>query len=866
MASPVEGLPIEGIRSDLEREIQSRNRLVVVAPTGSGKTTQIPQYLLEAAGFSGKQILVLQPRRVAARAVARRVCQERGVSLGREVGYQVRFDDRTSDETRLVFMTEGVFLRRIQTEPNLDRVGVVILDEFHERSLQADVALGLIKAIQQRQRKDLTVIVMSATLDVDPILDYLAPRGGAECPVLSAEGRAFPVTIVYENGRDRRWVTDRAAERVLQIARSTEGGDVLVFMPGMGEINATARRLRELRLGEDFEILPLHGDLPPDQQDRVFQSNERRKVIVATNVAESSITIEGVRYVVDGGLARVARFNAESGLGSLEIEEISQASADQRAGRAGRVGPGICYRLWTESGQLNRLPQTTPEIQRTELSEVVLQLSALGVQEVKGFDWLDRPDPMAVDRAEALLRRMGALHRNQGVTALTDVGRQMLRLPIEPRFARMLIEGDRQGCFDQAALWAALVSGRGLLVRGAKADRSLEAAQEPFREDERSDFFTLTKAFQMVREGGFRMSECRHYGVNRQVALSVDEVHRQLTQLGQRIGLGVTSQKTDDVQIGESVLKCLLAGFSDHLCRRTSRGTLECDLQGGRRGTLARESVVQESEFFVGTEIRTISSSKRGALTLITLASHVEPDWLKEVCPEHVHRNVEHHYDQTQKRVEVLETTRFGDLLVAEEKTKDFDPEASGRCLAEAWANERISLPLFDHRVEQFLLRTALLAHHHPDLKQRALEKDDQIAVIARALKGERLTKEAQRRPLLPEFLKALSQEVREWLEMLYPERWTWVDGSERKLVYHLPRKKTGGEHVEALLNVSITECFRLESHPVLGEGTLPVTLILGVPKGKELARTQDWISFKAREYPSLKNRWKQKYPTVTWP
>lgn len=360
-------LPINAVRETLIAHLTGGNRVIVVAPTGSGKTTQLPQFCLDDGLAEGRKIVVLQPRRVAARAVARRVCQERGVKLGREVGYQVRFDDQTSDSTRLIFMTEGVLLRQFQGQAALDEIGVLILDEFHERSLHSDVIIGLVKALQRSRRPDLKMVVMSATLDVAPLTKYLAGAGGQACPVLEVAGRSYPVSIRYAERQDRRRVSERAAERVMEISRSTSEGDILVFMPGMGEINATIRELNDRRLGRDFVVLPLHGELPLEQQDRVFEAGPTRKVIVATNVAESSITIAGVLFVVDGGLARVARYDATTGLNALEIEEISQASADQRAGRAGRTAPGTCYRLWTESGQLNRLPQSTPEIQRTEL-------------------------------------------------------------------------------------------------------------------------------------------------------------------------------------------------------------------------------------------------------------------------------------------------------------------------------------------------------------------------------------------------------------------------------------------------------------------------------------------------------------------
>jgi ATP-dependent helicase HrpB len=485
-------LPIWQIHSQIVETLRSGNRLVLVAPTGSGKTTQVPQMLLDAgladiphslpATARSRKIVVLQPRRVAARTVAARVAWERGVRLGAEVGYQIRFDDQTSLGTRICYVTEGILLRWLQDDRTLADVGTILFDEFHERNLLSDVALALVKQLQLKQRPDLKLVVMSATLDAEPVAEYLAggldPAGGTPaehaCPVLISEGQSFPVEVHYLDCKDERPISEQAADVVERIVNAGEPGDFLVFMPGMAEINATIGAIRASRLGERVALIPLHGDLPPDEQDLAFQPNPLRKIAVATNVAETSVTIDGIRHVVDGGLARVARYDAERGISTLFVEEISRASAEQRKGRAGRTAPGTCYRLWTESGQLNRPERNTPEIQRSDLAEVVLLLHSLGIKRAAEFDWLDKPDPQAVERAERLLRTLGALtdlrFTNDDLRAaeqpgstgnrispiastdLTSVGRQMLRLPMHPRYSRMLVEAAKHGCVPAAAL------------------------------------------------------------------------------------------------------------------------------------------------------------------------------------------------------------------------------------------------------------------------------------------------------------------------------------------------------------------------------------------------------------------------------
>ena len=573
-------LPIWKIHADILRTLQAGNRLVLVAPTGSGKTTQVPQMLLDAGIAGEKMIVVLQPRRVAARSVAARVAWERGGKPGAEVGYQIRFDDHTSVGTRICFVTEGILLRWLQDDRTLSNIGAVVFDEFHERNLLSDVALALVKRLQQTQRPELVMLVMSATLDAEPVAAYLQP-----CPILISEGQSHPVAVGYLALPDQRAITAQAAEAVERIINSDAPGDILVFMPGRGEINGTLDALRGLRTHERVACIPLHGELEPQEQDRAFAPNALRKIIVATNVAETSITIDGIRHVVDSGVARVARFDAERGIGTLLLEPISRASADQRKGRAGRTAPGTCHRLWTVIGHKSREERNTPEIQRSDLAEAVLLLHSLGIRQAAAFDWLDKPDPQAVERAESLLTMLGALHQAD----LTPVGRQMLRLPMHPRYSRMLIEASQRGCVPDAALCAALVSGRDLLARLDRDDAQTKTAREMFEDSGDSDFITLMRAYDFAKANGFSFERCRSYGINAQVARQVEQTCQQILQVAHqqrlydREAAPASPSKND-----EALRRCLMAGFVDQLAKRRESGKPECDLTGHRHGQCAK--------------------------------------------------------------------------------------------------------------------------------------------------------------------------------------------------------------------------------------------------------------------------------------
>ena len=438
-------LPIYELENHIVAELQSRSRLIIQAPTGSGKSTQVPQILLDRGLLGAGQVVVLQPRRLATRLLATRVASERGVRLGDEVGYQIRFENVTSDRTRIRFVTEGILLRQLIQDPQLSGISAILFDEFHERHLYGDITLARALQLQETSRPDLQLAVMSATLDAGLLEKYLEP-----CTILSSSGRAFPVEIEYlpkPVGGEGYPIWDLAADELERLAPNTVG-DVLVFMPGKYEIGRTIAAIRASRVSDRFVALPLHGELPPAEQDAALARYQKRRAIVSTNVAETSLTIDGIQVVIDSGLARIARFDARRGINTLLVEKISRASADQRAGRAGRTAPGHCLRLWTEREHLDRAAQELPEVKRLDLAEVVLTLKASGVEEIGNFRWLEPPDSRALARAEQLLVDLGALGGAvppDGPTQhLTPLGRRMLAFPVHPRYARMLLAASRR--------------------------------------------------------------------------------------------------------------------------------------------------------------------------------------------------------------------------------------------------------------------------------------------------------------------------------------------------------------------------------------------------------------------------------------
>ena len=856
-------------------------------------------------GASSKKIVVLQPRRVAARTVAARVAWERNTTLGEEVGYQIRFDDQTSLGTRICFVTEGILLRWLQDDRTLADVSIVLFDEFHERNLLSDVALALVKELQKTSRPDLKMVVMSATLDAEPVAQYLD-----DCPILISEGQSFSVEVHYLDHTDERPVSEQAADAVERIVNSSEAGDILVFMPGMGEINSTINALRAACTHERLALIPLHGELPPEDQDRAFAPHSLRKVIVATNVAETSVTIDGIRHVVDSGQARVARYDSERGISTLFIEEISRASAEQRKGRAGRTAPGTCHRLWTESGQLNRPERNTPEIQRSDLAEVVLLLHSLHIRKAAQFDWLDRPDPQAVERAEKLLRLLGALESSEfrvtgsglagaplaktrnselgtrnselgtQTSDLTAIGRQMLRLPMHPRYSRMLVEASRRGCVPAAALCASLVSGRDLLMRLGRDDKHIAEARELFEASQDSDFYTLMRAYQFAKKNSFNAETCRRYGIHAQTARQVEQTNGQILQIaakqrliaspGEEGGSGAEGEKNAEATTRhppseDALLRCVMAAFIDQLCLRRSQGTLECDLTEGRHGTLMRESVVQNAPLFVAATIREVPSRSSENLTLLGLASAVKREWIEEMFPQHLSTRIEHLFDRTHKRVAAVKLIRFRDLVIHHEHQRDVDPASSGRCLAEAHRKGYFELPLLNHEVKQFVARVNLVSAVSPGLEFPVFDEEAIVARLARAFEGLTLAKEAQATPLRDIFLQHLAPEQNGWLDELAPVAIPWSEGKKVKLLYPENARDEDGGPNSPEAQVKLHESFQLKEHPHICEGKLPVRIWLCAPDGKRIEATFNWPAFKANSYPRLRATLQKKYPGFAW-
>jgi ATP-dependent helicase HrpB len=914
-------LPIYEIEPDIVARLHADRRLILSAPTGSGKSTQVPQMLLKHDLLGDGQVVVLQPRRLAARLLAKRVAAELGVKLGDEVGYQIRFENVTSAKTKIRFVTEGVLLRQMIDDPQLRGVSAILFDEFHERHLYGDITLARALDLQEQHRPDLKMVVMSATLNAGELERYLnqcssgresahsstensqsrltsAATNDFRCSVLSSEGRTFPVEVEYlphRVGLNGPPVWELAAEQFARFVNAGGEGDVLVFMPGGFEISQTIEAIRHTREANGFIVLPLHGELQPKDQDAAVARYDRRKVVVATNVAETSITIDGVRLVIDSGLARIARYDANRGINTLLIEKISQANADQRTGRAGRTAPGTCIRLWSRAEHDERAPHEMPEIRRLDLSEVVLTLKAAGVDDLRQFRWLEKPDEISLTHAEELLEDLGALKMGSagvprpesGVAPdsrhtnilpggksversfrrdaendtpeacathlqITSVGRKMLAFPLHPRYARMLLAAQEYHCVYQACLVAALTQGRDLLLRNVGRDTE-SAREDLLGEKASSDFWILMRAWSYAFNNQFRLDACRKLGLHAVTAKQVGPLFDQFLRIAKDEGLDTRPNEVKD----ENLQKCILIGFSDRVARRLDQGTLRCELVHHRRGVLARESKVQHSPLFVAAEIREVETRDKEVNTILSLATAIETDWLKELFPDDIKSDVHVQFDAREKRVLAAELLCFRDLALAAKRIDPPPAEAAARLLAEEILAGRLLLPNWDHHVEQWLARLDLLCRHCADLQLPAITEDDKQHIIAELCHGAVSYKDIKEREVKPVVMSWLSAAQRELLDKHAPERLTLSNGRTPKVNYEAGKSP--------FISLRIQELYDVNQTPKIALGRVPVTVHILTPGMKPIQVTQDLANFWREHYPKIKSELARKYPKHLW-
>lgn len=818
-------LPIDDHLDAAVKALAAHRRLVLTAEPGAGKTTRLPPALVDGGLCGDGTVLVLQPRRVAARMAATRIAAERGDEVGGFAGYTVRFDRRVSRRTRVHVVTEGILTKLATDDPSLEGIAAVVLDEFHERSVHADVALALVRTIQKELRPDLHLVVMSATLDAEPIARWLDAA-----PTLHVPGRTYPINITWLDVPDDRPLPVKAAAAVRR-ALATGPGDVLVFLPGVGEIQRTGEALAGLASEQGLAVLPLHGELRPEEQDAALGPSDRRKVILATNVAETSLTVPGVTTVIDAGLAKISAFDADTGLDRLELKRISKASATQRAGRAGRLGPGRAFRLWTKNEEAAMPPFEVPEIRRVDMAPVALDLHAFGEHDVAGFPWFESPGAAVVDAAESVLRLLGAV--DPTTRRLTPLGERLTRFPAHPRVARLLVEGHARGAVEETALAAALLSERDFVRRGT---RDLPAG--PCDVSMRVDLMRGDVAGEIDRQA------------LRTVRRVAEHYARTLRDL-----LGAPPASTEDSET--AVRRAFLAAFPDRVARRREPGKPDALMVGGRGVALAPESVVREAECFV---VLDADLGARGlhAKAVVRLASAVERSWLDDVPGHPVATRRDVRWDDARGRVIGVVESRYLDLPLSVAETGNPDPAETKRLLLEVGRRDPSRVLDLSGSVEALWLRLRSLASWMPELHLPPLDPSDLVDLLEPWMDGATTLDAMRALPLDAVIRGALSREQADALERHAPESLLLPSGQRRKLEY-VPSKAP-------ILAVKLQELFGCAETPTVAHGRVPVLLHLLSPGHQVVQVTSDLKSFWNTTYAQVRKDLRGRYPRHPWP
>jgi ATP-dependent helicase HrpB len=890
----VQPLPIDPLLPAVVASLRARPTLVLEAPPGAGKTTRVPRALLDAGLAENGEIVVLEPRRLAARMAARRVADELGERVGATIGYQVRFEDVSSASTRIRFVTEGVLGRKLLASPDLPGVAVVVLDEFHERHLQGDVALALVERLRRTRRPELRVVAMSATLAMAPLAAHL------QAPVLRSEGRRFDVAIEHLPQPDDRPLASQVASAVRRLVAEGLDGDVLVFLPGAGEIRRAREACEKLAQEANLAMVPLHGDLSAEEQDAAVRPAARRKVILSTNVAESSVTIEGVVAVVDAGLARVASQAPWSGLPRLRVEKVSRASAAQRAGRAGRTRPGRCLRLYTRADLESRPEHETPEVRRLDLTQTQLELAAMdGTSPAlpeRGRDpgrselpWLEPPPEAHVRAAADLLRALGAIDDRGRVT---DTGRSMLRFAVHPRAARVIVEGERRGVADDACVAAAILA-EGDIRATSRAHFGQRREQDTATEA--SDLEALLDLYREAEDARFSGSALRAASLDAGATHAVAKAAKHLERVARREVKQEDQKVRREMAAGEALRVALLAGYPDRVAKRVRAGGRALALAGGGAAELSEASVVRDAEWVVALDAeqsdgpstalpgrgRALGKGARGGV-LVRLASAIEPEWLIELFPERIVERRELRWNARDERVEAREEMlwlgptrgeteadprsgaevraagvpldRGRGLVLHASEAAEPPPEEAARVLAEAAlaAGPRAFAPA--DALDRWLARARFAAS-----VDASISAPDDAAVreaLVAMCEGRRSFDELRAAGLL-ETLRAPTGRPGD-VDRLAPERVTLAMGRAVTVAYEPGKPPSIASRLQ--------DFFGMTDGPRIGGGRVALVLELLAPNQRAVQVTTDLAGFWQRHYPAIRKELVRKYPKHSWP
>lgn len=821
-------LPIDEVLPEIRSQLQQHNNLVLQAPPGAGKTTRVPLALLDAGWLQNRSIIMLEPRRLAVRAAATRMADLLAEAVGQRVGYQIRFERKSSPQTRIEVVTEGILTRRLQTDPALENVGLVIFDEYHERSLQADLGLALCLDSQAALREDLRILVMSATLDEAAVAGLLG-----NAPVITSAGRSYPVEMHYlQRDPEPQTPIPLTVVRAIQTALNEQHGDMLVFLPGSGEIRRT-QELLDQQLSEDtVSILPLYGDLAFADQQRALQADarQRRRIILATPIAETSLTIEGIRIVIDSGWTRIPRFDPVSGLSKLVTVRISADSAEQRSGRAGRLGAGVCYRLWIESTQRRLAAQRPPEIEQADLAPLALELAQWGVRDRQDLAWLTMPPVGALAQARELLIDLGALDEHYRIT---ESGRKIAELPLHPRLAHMLLASVELGCVSLACDLAALLEERDIL-RGKTRDSDIVLRLESLQA-----FRANVKTVQMLDSNACQRVERAARQWRRRLRVKEDN----------------TACHTDDVGL------LLALAYPERIAKKRDNFSHRYQLANGRGARLREDDPLSNQDWLVAAQVDAGDRSS-GAEGKIFLAAALNRQTLADQLSGRIRHEQNIDWDDEQAAVIALEEQRLGVLSLSSRTLSNPDPELIKRAMLNGIRRLGLDCLPWNDQLRQWQQRALSVRQWFPEEDWPDVSDTALLDTLEQWL-APYLTGISRRQHLAQLDLANILRHSLDWsrqtrLDELAPTHLQVPSGSRLRLSYR------AGE--TPVLAVKLQEMFGLSDTPRIANGRIAVMLHLLSPAQRPVQITQDLKGFWQTTYAEVKKELKGRYPKHPWP
>ena len=821
-------LPVERYKNEIQTSLRSSGTLVFTAPPGSGKSTMLPQFISKMNECVG-EVVVLQPRRIAARMLAYSVAKMNSYDLGSEVGYQVRGEKKRGKDTRVSYRTDGLFLRQLISKTELSSISAVVLDEFHERNWQTDVILPLLLEYQ-KSRQDFYIVIMSATMETEKLCSF------TKSEFIECKTEMYPVEIYYRQFSRNTPLWERAAKALNDhLSKNRTTGNILVFMPGVYEINRTV----DLSKGfKDIEVYALHGSMSPQQQDLALSSSGKRKIIVCTNIAETSLTVDGVDTVIDAGYAKVSKYDSGRGVDSLNLEPISVFSAEQRAGRAGRLGPGICYRLWSSEEHSRKELSISPEVFRIDLSEVLLQVAKSG-NSIPKFNWYEKPDNSLIESALRQLKNLGAL--NEG--GLSDCGYKMSEFPAHPRIAKFLIEANENNCFLEACFWASILSERSPVDNKAKlADK----------QDPASDLGAITDICHSYykAQGNGKESIQRKYKLKTNALRNMNTAMQQFTRL-----LNPEPENTHDLRL--NLIKSLLCAYGDRIGVRLDRGTLRYRFANGRVAELSKGSSVRDAEYIIAIETIELNAGSSSKL-LVGMAVEVTYEMLEEEFLDQLDFKHEFMWNEKNRIAEEVELILLDNLIIKKQVlANSSDLSKASKLLAQKVLDGTLKIKSWNSEVTKWIKRVSWVRSIYPE-KSLPEYSDKKIESIVESFCfGCKSFKEIKNIDVLDYIKNALSWEDQQFVISMTPPRIELSNGKKVKVKYE--------DGKAPQISGFIQDFYGVEATPTVAGGRVKVLIEMLAPSRRPVHITDDLDGFWDGVYKDIKSQLAGRYPKHKW-